>query len=155
MINNKFYIAFLEETIQKHDYDCESIGLALARLFPNPYGKDGVFNLDKYFLVTIWKMITYKEVFEVEMENGICVIGSCVPPLYDSFRHCREKYLARLDKLLSMYANIIRGYLRGCKIKACVEIDHDSFLYLKVKQAKDGRSRVLLTETATSRVCEN
>lgn len=146
MINNKFYVAFLEETIQKHDYNYELIGLALARLFPNPYSKDGAFDLDKYFLVTIWKLLTCEEIFELKMEDGICVIGSHVPPLYESFRYDPDKYLQRLSRVFSMYKNIIQGYLRGYKINACVEINHNNFLYLKVKRAGDNESIITSTD---------
>ncbi|ELA47655.1 hypothetical protein VCUG_00856 [Vavraia culicis subsp. floridensis] len=140
MINNKFYVAFLEETVQKHDYNCELIGLALARLFPNPYGKDGAFDLDKYFLVTIWKLLTCEEIFELKMEDGMCVIGSHVPPLYESLRYDPDKYLQRLSRIFSMYKDIIQGYLRGYKINAYVEINHNNFLYLKVKRAGGNES---------------
>lgn len=95
MINDKFYLVFLEIFIQQSinentnenteinpskiidendvipfsRQDFRNLGRQIYFRFPNPYRKPFSFSLNKYFLPTIWKFITGEDVIKLEEEE--------------------------------------------------------------------------------------
>lgn len=122
MINKKFYIAFIEETVQKQSYNYRNIGFLLSDYFPSPYFQEGRFDLNKFYLETIWKLITSQNILKKTEDYGLYTMETMLPSFYDVYyRENHHKFCKKFEKILYMYKDIVSGYLESCNTHAVVE----------------------------------